>query len=76
MGIHLELSNEEIIFLKTLDNFEGDHTSNESLRKKLIEHGINEEQFVNIKRRLLFNGYVGSVYGNITLQKKNYRNQT
>jgi hypothetical protein len=46
------------------------------LRKKLIEHGINEEQFVNIKRRLLFNGYIGSVYGNITLQKKNYRNQT
>jgi hypothetical protein len=68
----MNLSKEEILFLKTLDNFEGDHTSNESLKIILLEHGIDEEQFDAIKRRLLFNGYIGSVYGNVTLQKKNY----
>ena len=68
----MNLSKEELLFLKTLDNFEGDHTSNDSLKIKLIEHGIDEEQFLVIKRRLLFNGYIGSVYGNITLQEKNY----
>jgi len=42
------------------------------LKIKLFKYGIDEEQFVTIKRRLLFNGYIGSVYGNITLEKKNY----
>ena len=68
----MNLSEEEILFLKTLDNFEGDHASDESLKIKLFKYGIDEEQFVTIKRRLLFNGYIGSVYGNITLEKKNY----
>lgn len=68
----MNLSKEEILFLKTLDNFEADHTTNESLKSKLMEHGIDEEQFITIKRRLLFNGYIGSVYGNITLQRKYY----
>ena len=66
----LDLSDEEILFLKTLDSFEGGHVADESLRKKLKAMGIEEELFNSIKRNLIFKGYIGSVYGNITLEKR------
>ncbi len=69
----MKLSEDEITFLETLDGFESDHTSERNLREKLSERGIGDEKFDAIKRRLFFNDYIGIVYGNITLQKKNFR---
>jgi hypothetical protein len=68
----LKLSKEEQYFLDLLDNAKGNHATETYLRRKLKDKGIGEEEFIKIKRKLIFNGYIGSVYGNIILERKAY----
>lgn len=66
----MELTDKEELFLETLEGCTGKHTSDKNLRQKLYKEGIEEEEYNKIKRKLIFNGYIGSVYGNITLEKR------
>lgn len=68
--ISLELSDKESLFLDTLEGCTGKHTSDKNLRKKLYKKGIEEDEYNEIKRNLIFKGYIGTVYGNVTLEKR------
>jgi hypothetical protein len=48
------------------------HCTQDFLRSKLAAQGMDEKEFKQVKKKLLLNGYIGIVYGNITLEKKNY----
>jgi hypothetical protein len=67
------LTEEEILFLDTLCGFGYDHATEKNIKAKLLELGFDDAKFAVVKRRLLFSGYIGSIYGNLTLEKKDYR---
>jgi hypothetical protein len=66
----MRLTPEEIIFLRALCSYEHGHVGQDSLRFKLEDLGIDQEQFKKIKKKLLYSGVIGIVYGNITLEDK------
>jgi hypothetical protein len=68
-----ELTEDDLLFLDTLHDCSFDHVSEANLRKKLQEHGMNESTYNAVKRKLLFARFIGSVYGNLTLEKKDYK---
>jgi len=65
-----QLSEYDSLFLDALLNFSLDYVSEKNLKLKLFEMGFNEDSYTQTKRKLLFGGYIGSIYGNITLEKK------
>lgn len=70
--ISLKLSSRELLFLDSLCILEHGHCTQDFLRSKLEAQGMDANEFKQVKRKLLLNGYIGIVYGNITLEKKNY----
>jgi hypothetical protein len=70
-GSKLELTDDDLLFLETLQGFGFDHVSEKALREKLQDHGMTESTYNAVRRKLLFARFIGSVYGNITLEKKN-----
>ena len=73
MGKKLELTEDDLLFLNTLHECGFDHVSEANLKIRLLEHGMTESTFNTIRRKLLFARFIGSVYGNLTLEKKDYR---
>jgi len=71
----MTLTEEEILFLDTLSGFGHGHATEKNVRPKLLELGFDDARFTAVKRRLLFGGYIGSVYGNLTLERKDYREE-
>ncbi len=69
----LELTEDEILFLDTLQGCGFGHVSEGKLREKLQDHGMAESTYNTVRRRLLFARYIGAIYGNLTLEKKDYR---
>jgi len=69
----MTLTEEEILFLDTLCGFGYGHATERNVKAKLLELGFDDARFAAVKRRLLFSGYIGSIYGNLTLEKKDYR---
>jgi hypothetical protein len=69
----LELSEDDLLFLDTLHGCGFDHVSEAKLKEKLQEHGMAESTYNVVRRKLLFARYIGSVYGNLTLEKKDYK---
>jgi hypothetical protein len=67
------LTKEEIAFLDALCGTGRGHVSERHLKELLAAEGFTDESFASVKRRLLFAGYVGSIYGNLTLEKRDYR---
>ena len=66
----MEYSEKEILFLRKLSKYGHGHVSQTTLKQDLEEEGIEPEDFNKIKRKLLFSGIIGIVYGNITIEKK------
>ena len=66
----MEYSEKEILFLRKLSKYGHGHVSQNPLKQDLEEEGIEPEDFNKIKRKLLFSGIIGIVYGNITIEKK------
>jgi hypothetical protein len=66
----LVLSEEEMLFLEILASHEGYHTTDKNLRDKLAIYGIKNKKYSDLKRKLIFEGYIGTVYGNVILEKK------
>jgi hypothetical protein len=71
----MTLTEEDILFLDTLSGFGYGHATEKNVKAKLLELGFDEARFAAVKRRLIFGGYIGSVYGNLTLEKKDYREE-
>jgi hypothetical protein len=72
-GKKLELTEDDLLFLDTLHGCGFDHFSEGNLKIKLQEHGMGESTYNAVRRKLLFARFIGSVYGNLTLEKKDYR---
>ncbi len=68
-----ELTDDDLLFLDTLVGCGFDHVSEAKLRERLKEHGMGESTYNLVRRKLLFARFIGSVYGNLTLEKKDYR---
>jgi len=67
----LEFTEKERAFLSIITNSEHQHISQDSLFKQLVETEIiNSDEFKLIKKKLLYSGIIGIVYGNITLENK------
>lgn len=73
MGKRLELTEDDSLFLDTLHGCGFGHVSEANLKVKLLEHGMSESTYNAIRRKLVFARFIGSVYGNLTLEKKDYR---
>jgi hypothetical protein len=69
----LELTKDDLLFLDTLVDCHFDHVSEIKLKGKLKELGMGESLYNTTRRKLLFNRFIGSVYGNLTLEKKDFR---
>jgi hypothetical protein len=68
----VEFSPNEVLFLRRLCSMEHGHCSQDFLRSQLEEQGIEADEFKTIKKKLLYAGYIGVVYGNITIENKDW----
>jgi len=60
----------ELAFLRILCNSQHKHIGQDTLEKQLVETEVlTTEEFKQIKKKLLYSGVIGIVYGNITLEK-------
>jgi len=72
-GKKLILNEDDLLFLDTLQGCGFDHVSEGKLKEKLQEHGMAESTYNAVRRKLLFARFIGAIYGNLTLEKKDYR---
>ncbi len=73
MAKKLVLTEDDLLFLDTLHGCGFDHVSEGKLKGKLQEHGMAESTYNAVRRKLLFARFIGAIYGNLTLEKKDYR---
>ena len=71
----MTLTEREKLFIKTLCSYPHGHVTQDSLRSKLENLGLPQNEFKEIKKRLLYSGVIGIVYGNITLEDETLRKQ-
>ena len=69
----LILNEDDLLFLDTLQGCGFDQASEGKLKGKLQEHGMAESTYNAVRRKLLFARFIGAIYGNLTLEKKDYR---
>ncbi len=72
VGKKFELTEDELLFLDTLHGCSFDQVSEANLKNQLKERGMAESTYNTVRRKLLFARFIGSVYGNLTLEKKDY----
>ncbi|MCW4048372.1 MAG: hypothetical protein NWE89_01415 [Candidatus Bathyarchaeota archaeon] len=65
-----KLTDSELLFLRALCRFEHGHVSQDTLRARLEEQGFEGDEFKKVKKKLLYAGMIGIVYGNITFEDK------
>jgi hypothetical protein len=73
LGKKPELNEDDVLFLDTLHGCGFDHVSEAKLKALLQEHGMAESTYNAVRRKLLFARFIGSIYGNLTLEKKDYK---
>ena len=67
----MSFNEKEIEFLRLLCTSEHKQLGQDTLRDRLIEaEVIAEDEFKALKKKLLYSGVIGIVYGNITIQDK------
>jgi hypothetical protein len=71
----MTLTEREKLFIKTLCSYPHGHVTQDTLMGKLENLGVTKEEFKDIKKRLLYSGAIGIVYGNITLEDETLREQ-
>ena len=66
----LQYNDKEMAFLRIICSSEHKHITQDSVRQRLVDaEVIAPEEFNAIKKKLLYSGVIGVVYGNITLEK-------
>jgi hypothetical protein len=71
----MTLTERDRLFIKTLCSYPHGHVTQDTLRGKLENLGVTQDEFKEIKKRLLYSGVIGIVYGNITLEDETLRQQ-
>jgi len=71
----MTLTEKEKLFIEALCSYPHGHVTQDSLRGRLEAHGFTADEFKDIKKRLLYSGVIGIVYGNITLEDESLREQ-
>lgn len=67
----MEFNDKELAFLRIICSSEHKHVSQDTVLNRLLEsETVSADEFKSIKRKLLFSGVIGVVYGNITLEKE------
>ena len=67
----MKFNEKELAFLRILCSSEHKHISQEVICEKLVKDDIIKfDEFKSLKRKLLFSGVIGIVYGNITIEDK------
>ena len=67
----LQYNDKEMAFLRIICSSEHKHISQDSVCQRLVEAEIiAPEEFNAIKKKLLYSGVIGVVYGNLTLEKR------
>ncbi|TRO54208.1 hypothetical protein E2P71_04670 [Candidatus Bathyarchaeota archaeon] len=66
----MSLSEREILFLRALCSYQHGHVSQDTLKAKLEDMGVEEQEYKQLKKKLLYSGVIGVVYGNVTLEDK------
>ena len=67
----MQFNDKELAFLRILCSSEHLQISQDVVMKRLIEsETVSPSEFKSIKKKLLYSGVIGIVYGNITLEKK------
>ena len=67
----MSFNDKELEFLRILCTSEHKQLGQDTLRDRLIAaEVIDTEEFKEIKKKLLYSGVIGIVYGNITIQDK------
>lgn len=67
----MSFNNKEMEFLRILCSSEHKQLGQDTLRDRLVETEIIEpDEFKALKKKLLYAGIIGIVYGNITVQDK------
>jgi hypothetical protein len=65
----MKFNEKELAFLRIVCSSEHKHINQEVICKKLVKAEIiQEDEFKALKRKLLFSGVIGIVYGNITIE--------
>ena len=66
----MQYSEKELAFLRVICSSEHKHISQDVVCNRLVEAElITPDEFKVIKKKLLYSGVIGIVYGNITLEK-------
>ena len=69
MADMMQFSEKELAFLRIVCSSEHKHVSQDYIRDKLIEAEIiTPDEFKGLKKKLLYSGVIGVVYGNITIE--------
>jgi hypothetical protein len=71
----MTLTEREKLFIKALCSYQHGHVTQDSLRSRLENLGFTNDEFKETKKRLLYSGVIGIVYGNITLEDESVREQ-
>jgi len=71
----MSLSEREILFLRALCSYQHGHVSQDTLKAKLGDMGVEEQEYKQLKKKLLYSGVIGVVYGNVTLEDKSILDQ-
>ena len=67
----MSFNDKEMEFLRLLCTNEHKQLGQDTLRDRLVEaEVIDPDEFKNLKKKLLYSGAIGIVYGNITIQDK------
>ena len=65
----LQFNEKELAFLRIVCGSEHKHLSQDTLCDQLVQAEIiTSDEFKALKRKLLFSGVIGIVYGNITIE--------
>jgi TctA family transporter len=69
--ISLAFSEKELAFLRILCSSQHEHISQDSVETRLVESEVlTPEEFKQVKKKLLYSGVIGIVYGNITIENR------
>ena len=69
MADMMQFSEKELAFLRIVCSSEHKHVSQDYIRDKLVEaETITPDEFKGLKKKLLYSGVIGVVYGNITIE--------
>ena len=67
----MSYNDKELEFLRLLCASEHKQLGQDTLRDRLVESEVIEpDEFKGLKKKLLYSGVIGIVYGNITIQDK------